>query len=69
MKRKVLGMTTQWVHRVRNPNHVWGYDFVFDQTQYGRRFKCLTVVDEFTCQGLTLDIGRSLIAGVVLRGL
>ena len=68
-KHKVLGMTTQWVHRAHYPNHVWGYDFVFDQTDDGRRLKCLTVVDEFTRQGLTIDIGRSITAGDVIRSL
>ena len=68
-KRKVLGMTTQWVHRACYPNHVWGYDFVFDQTDDGRRIKCLTVVDEFTRQGLTIDLGRSMTAGDVIRSL
>ena len=68
-KRKVLGMTTQWVHRACYPNHVWGYDFVFDQTDDSRRIKCLTVVDEFTRQGLTIDIGRSMTAGDVIRSL
>ncbi len=56
-KRKVLGMTTQWVHRACYPNHVWAYDFVFDQTGDGRQLKCLTVVDEFTRQGLTHQSG------------
>ena len=40
-KRKVLGTTTQWVNRARYPGHVWGYDFVFDQTEDGRQLKCL----------------------------
>ena len=53
-KRKVLGMTTQWVRRACYPNHVWGYDFVYDQTEDGRQLKCLTVVDEFTRKGLTI---------------
>ncbi len=68
-QRRVLGMTTQWVHRACYPNHVWGYDFVFDQTDDSRRLKCLTVVDEFTRQGLTIDIGRSLTAGDVILSL
>ena len=68
-KRKVLGTTTQWVHRACYPNHVWGYDFVFDQTDDARQLKCLTVVDEFTRQGLTIDVGRSLTAGDVIRSL
>ncbi len=66
-KRKVLGTTTQWVHRACYPNHVWAYDFVFDQTQDGRQLKCLTVVDEFTRQGLAIQVGRSLTACDVMR--
>ena len=66
-KRKVLGMTTQWVHRPRYSNHVWSYDFVFDQTADGRRLKCSTVVDEFTRQGLTIEVARGLTAGDVVR--
>jgi transposase InsO family protein len=66
-KRKVLGTTTQWVNRARYPGHVWAYDFVFDQTDDGRQLKCLTVVDEFTRQGLAIRIARSLTAGDVIR--
>ena len=66
-KRRVLGTTTQWVHRACYPNHVWGYDFVYDQTDDGRQLKCLTVVDEFTRQGLKIQVGRSLTAGDVIR--
>lgn len=68
-KRKVLGTTTQWVHRACYPNHVWGYDFVFDQTEDARQLKCLTVVDEFTRQGLAIDVGRSLTASDMIRSL
>jgi putative transposase len=66
-KRKVLGTTTRWVKRARYPNHVWSYDFVFDQTEDGRQLKCLTVVDEFTRQGLAIQVERSLTAGDVIR--
>ena len=31
-KRKLLGMTTQWVNQAHYPNHVWSYDF-FDRTE------------------------------------
>ena len=61
-KRRLLGMTTQWVHRAEYPNHVWSYDFVFDQTEDARQLKCLTVVDEFARLGLTIRLGRSLTA-------
>lgn len=66
-KRRLLGTTTQWVHRAGYPNHVWSYDFVFDQTEEGRALKCLSVVDEFTRQGLAIRVGRSLTAGDVIR--
>jgi len=35
-KRKLLGMTTQWVNQAHYPNHVWSYDFVFDRTEDAR---------------------------------
>ena len=61
-KRKLLGLTTEWVNRAEYPNHVWSYDFVYDQTDDGRQLKCLTVVDEFSRQGLEIRVGRSLTA-------
>ncbi len=66
-KRKVLGMTTQWVKRALYPNHVWSYDFVFDRTEDARQLKCLTVVDEFTRQGFEIPVARSLTATDVIR--
>lgn len=68
-KRRVLGMTTRWVRRAEYPNHVWSYDFVYDQTEDGRQVKCLTVVDEFTREGLSVEVGRSLTAADVVRTL
>ncbi len=66
-KRRRLGQTTQWVHRACYPNHVWSYDFVFDQTEDRRTLKCLTVVDEFTRQGLDIRLGRNITASDVIR--
>lgn len=68
-KRRILGLTTEWVRRAQYPNHVWSYDFVFDQTEDGRQLKCLTVVDEFTRHGLAIEIARSVTAGDVIRTL
>jgi transposase InsO family protein len=68
-KRRILGQTTQWVHQAHYPNHVWSYDFVYDRSEDGRQLKCLTVVDEFTRQGLAIAVGRSLTAGDVMRTL
>ena len=66
-KRRLLGQTMQWVHRACYPNPVWSYDFVFDQTEDRRTLKCLTVVDEFTRQGLDIRLGRSITANDVIR--
>lgn len=59
-KRRMLGKTTQWVNRAQHPNHVWSYDFVFDQTDEATQLKCLTVVDEFTRQGMTVEVARNM---------
>lgn len=68
-KRRLLGRSTRWVHRAEHRHHVWSYDFVHDQTIDGRTLKCLTIVDEFTREGLAIRCGRSLTAPEVLRTL
>jgi putative transposase len=30
------------------PNQVWSMDFLSDAMEYGRRIKCLTIMDDFT---------------------
>jgi putative transposase len=37
-------------------NHVWSYDFVFDRCANGQQLKCLTITDEFTKEGLAIDV-------------
>lgn len=41
------------------PNEVWTYDFMFDRDAAGRRLKLLTLMDEFTREGLAIRVGRS----------
>jgi len=38
------------------PNQVWAFDFVFDACADGRQLKCLTVEDEFTKEGLAIEV-------------
>lgn len=54
-------------HEPHRANVVWGaLDFQFDQTRDGRLLKLLNVIDEFTREGLAIDVGRSIDAtGVV----
>lgn len=53
--------------RPERPGHVWCYDFVQDQTQGGRAFRMLTVVDEFTRQCLAIVTARKLNSDDVLH--
>ncbi len=46
--------------RPEYPNHVWAYDFCSDRTHDGRLFRMLVVVDEFTRECLSIDVGRKL---------
>lgn len=41
------------------PNHVWTYDFIFDETMDGQKLKFLTLVDEFTREVLAIEVGGS----------
>jgi putative transposase len=41
------------------PNHVWAYDFVEDQDVHGHVLRMLTVMDEFTREGLAIDVDTS----------
>ena len=37
-------------------NQVWAYDFVFDRCADGQQLKCLTVTDEWTKEGLAIEV-------------
>ena len=41
-------------------NHVWAYDFVMDRTHDGKRFRMLTVIDEYTRECLAIKVARKL---------
>ena len=41
-----------------HPNHIWSYDFIHDQTQDGRPFRFLSIMDEFTHECLALRAAR-----------
>lgn len=48
------------------PNQVWSYDFVFDWCANGQQLKCLTVTDEWTKEGLAIEVaGRIRSRGVI----
>lgn len=70
-KRRRLGDSTVPAERLRaeRPNHVWAFDFQFDQTADGRALKLLNIVDEFTREALVMLAERSIDADTVVQAL
>lgn len=48
------------------PNQVWALDFVFDVCANGQTLKCLTVEDEFTKEGLAIEVDGRIRSGRVI---
>jgi putative transposase len=44
----------------REPNERWSMDFIHDQLADGRRFRCLTIVANFSRVSPAIEVGRSL---------
>jgi putative transposase len=68
-KRQRLGGSEGGTQRLRaeRVNHVWSYDFVFDQTEDGRRLKWLPICDEFSRELVALEVERRMDAKDVIR--
>jgi hypothetical protein len=49
------------------PNQVWSYDLVFDRCANCQQLKCLTVTDEFTKEGLAIDVAGRIRSGRVIE--
>jgi putative transposase len=49
-----------------HPGHVWTYDFLYDHCLNGTPLKVLTVMDEFTREGLAIEVATTLPAQRVL---
>ena len=48
-------------------NESWSMDFMADQLFDGRRFRLLTLVDDFTRESLAIEVGQRLTGGDVAR--
>jgi putative transposase len=61
-KCRRLGKSENGCHRRRalHKDHVWCWDFVFDQTTSGSTLKWLSIVDEYTRECLALKVDRSI---------
>jgi putative transposase len=51
----------------RGANQVWSYDFVFDRCANGQQLKCLTVSDEWTKEGLAIEVDGRIRSGRVIE--
>lgn len=70
-KRRRLGQSSNGAQRLsaERINHVWSYDFVFDQTEGGRRLKWLPILDEHTRECLSLEVASSMTSQDVIATL
>ena len=70
-KRRRIGSGENGSVRLRaaHPNHVWSYDFLFDQTEDGRTLKLMPIVDEYTRECLALVVSRSITSADAVRTL
>lgn len=67
-KRRRLGVGAHGIMRrcASGINDVWAWDFVHDRDEMGRPLKWLIIEDEFTREGLALQVERSITARDVL---
>ena len=68
-KRQRLGKSDHGTQRLKaeRVDHVWSYDFVFDQTEDGRRLKWLPICDEFSRELVALEVERTMEAKDVIH--
>ena len=57
------------LHAARSVDHVWSYDFIFDQTDDGGRLKWLPILDEYSRDLMSLSVARSMTALDVIEQL
>lgn len=65
-KKCLLMKSTIVLQRADYPNHFLSYDFVFYLMSDGRTLKHLTVVNEFTYEGLMIEVAPSITSGDVI---
>ena len=65
--KKAMGLAVNaiWNLAADRPNQIWSYDFMSDRLRNGAPLRILNIVDEFTREGLTSRVGRSIGAGDV----
>jgi putative transposase len=62
-----VGLSTARRQSACQPNHVWSWDIIHDQSREGRSLRMLTLIDEYTRQCLAIEVGRSIRAVDAIR--
>jgi putative transposase len=65
-RRRVRFVRGSAINQATHPNERWSLDFVHDQLRWGRRFRVLTIVDEFSRFSPEIEIDTSLPSGRVI---
>lgn len=66
-KRGVRYVRGNAVSAVSRPNERWSLDFVHDLLSTGRKFRTLTIVDDFTRESIAIEVDFSLTGEHVVR--
>jgi transposase InsO family protein len=68
VKKRRLGVSENGIMRKKaeSINEVWCWDFIHDRDEWGRMLKWLVIEDEFTREGLAVEVRRSFKASDVL---
>lgn len=59
-RKKLPAVARVPIPQPERPNERWSMDFIHDQLSSGRRFRCLTIVDDFTRQCLAIHVDTSI---------
>jgi putative transposase len=65
--RKRVGVARPRPRAAMAANQVWSYDFVFDWCANGQQLKCLTITDEWTKEGLAIEVDGRIRSGRVIE--
>ncbi len=66
-RREGVAVERRPLQRPTAPNQVWSIDFVSDSLEYGRRLKCLTIVDDFTKESIDIVVDHGIGGAYVTR--
>lgn len=66
-RRKMSAMARVPMPPASRPNQAWSMDFVHDRLAWGRAFKSLTIVDEFTRESVAIEVDFGLSGERVTR--